>query len=170
MLMEINGDRSIWENVKKALGDSIAFNNLGQRAINYLYDDVKLIQNSTNGDFTGKYKGDDAPIATVLNSAYRTFVKKDSSSGSGNSATSLIADLGQYFKNSAWKIETDKNGTKTGWAPNKVSLQGAIIYAIFVIQSLMFFFAYLKRFLYIIILSIMAPLIVIYDFFAKSLA
>lgn len=75
----------------------------------------------------------------------------------------IIAGLGEFFKESAWTYGEDS------WTNNVLTLQGAILYAIFVFQSLFFFVAYLRRFFYIVILALLAPIIIIFDFFAKSL-
>ncbi|MDD3303674.1 MAG: hypothetical protein PHP54_02015 [Clostridia bacterium] len=79
----------------------------------------------------------------------------------------LISNLGQYFKEAAWTYETNEEGEAKGWTPSKVTLTGAILYGMFIIQSLMFFFAYIKRFFYVVILAMLAPIIVIYDFLGK---
>lgn len=86
---------------------------------------------------------------------------------SRNNPKTLISSMGQYFKDAAWSYETDDNGNIKGWYANKLTLQGAILYAIFVVQSIMFFFAYIKRFFYVVILALLAPVIVIYDFLGK---
>ena len=72
----------------------------------------------------------------------------------------IIATLGAWFKKQAW-------GTK--WIFKYVTFQGAILYAIFVTQSILFFFAYIKRFFYVIILAVLAPLVIIYDFLGKNM-
>ena len=58
----------------------------------------------------------------------------------------------------------------SGWKFERITFQGAILYAIFITQSILFFFAYIKRFFYIVVLSIMAPLVVIYDFMVKTVS
>lgn len=81
----------------------------------------------------------------------------------------IISDMGTYFRESAWTFSTDSSGKVSSWRPDKVTLGGATLYAIFIIQSLMYFIQYIKRFFYIIILSLMGPIIVIYDFVTKSI-
>lgn len=46
----------------------------------------------------------------------------------------------------------------------------AILYAVFIVQSLMFLWAYLKRFFYVLILALIAPFVVVYDFLVKSVS
>ena len=88
---------------------------------------------------------------------------------SQNSGVDIIAGLGNYFKEAAYTVETDELGNAKSWKRNKVSLIGAILYAIFVFQSIFYFLAYLKRFFFIVVLVIMAPIIVLLDFFRKAI-
>ncbi len=82
----------------------------------------------------------------------------------------LISNMGEFFKRSAWTYETNEDGEITGWVASQVTLQGAILYAMFIVQSIMFFFAYLKRFFYVVILAMLAPVIVVYDFLGKVMS
>ncbi|MCX8074429.1 MAG: hypothetical protein N2749_02440 [Clostridia bacterium] len=75
-----------------------------------------------------------------------------------------IATLADYFRKSALVA---KEGAIVA---TKNSVENSIMYTIFVAQSLLFFFAYVKRLFYIIILAIMAPIMVVYDFINKSVA
>lgn len=81
----------------------------------------------------------------------------------------IISQMGQYFKENAWTYETDDEGNFEGWDNNELTLQGALLYAIFVFQSILFFVAYIKRFFFVVILAILAPVIVIYDFLGKAI-
>lgn len=85
-------------------------------------------------------------------------------SGTENSQVSLIANLANYFKEAAWTTE------EGGWKADKVVIQNALMYAILVVQSFIFLIAYIKRLFYVIILAVMAPLVVVYDFFNKSIS
>lgn len=77
--------------------------------------------------------------------------------------------MGEYFKQAAWTYEKDEEGVMTGWSPSQLSLQGALMYAIFIVQSMLYFFAYIKRFFFVTILALLAPAIVIYDFLGKAI-
>ena len=92
--------------------------------------------------------------------AYKYYVKKEGS-GSGKS---LIANLAQYFKNAAWTFGSNS------WKTDKVVIQNAIMYAILVVQSFIFLIAYVKRLFYVIMLAMMAPAVVVYDFFNKTIS
>lgn len=80
-------------------------------------------------------------------------------------SSDLISELGEYFKNSSWYIDT-ANGD---WSPTSINVVSAICYGIFVIQSLLFVFAYFKRFFYVVILSMLGPIVVVYDYVLKSI-
>ncbi len=82
--------------------------------------------------------------------------------GQGGSQKSLAANLAQYFKEAAWEVETGS------WKASKIVIQNAILYAILVVQSFMFLLSYIKRVFFVIILALLAPAVVVYDFFNKS--
>ncbi len=75
--------------------------------------------------------------------------------------TNVISALGKAFKKMAWQFE------EGSWIATRVSISGALLYALLVAQSLIFFISYAKRLFYIIILILMAPIVVVYDFFTK---
>lgn len=100
------------------------------------------------------------------------------SAAQGGSAktTDIIANLGQFFKQSAYTYTTEettdstgnKKETIVGWRATKISVTGALLYAIFIFQSCMYFIMYVKRLFYVMMLSMFGPIVVIYDFFMKS--
>lgn len=75
-----------------------------------------------------------------------------------NTDSKTISDLGQYFKTEALKE----------W--NTDSFIASIVYAVFVVQSLMFFYAYVKRLFFVVILAAISPFVVIYDFLKKAIS
>ena len=75
--------------------------------------------------------------------------------------TNVISTLAQVFKKMAWST------TATSWVRSRVTIEGALLYSILVGQSLVFFISYVKRLFYVIILILMAPIVVVYDFFNK---
>lgn len=91
-------------------------------------------------------------------------------SDAGDVRVNIIGNLAEALKESAYLYRTDKQGNVTGWKPSTVSISGALLYAIFIAQSLLYFLSYLKRFFYIIVLAIMAPAIVLFDFLGKAIA
>ncbi len=80
-------------------------------------------------------------------------------------ANEFFSELGQYFKETSFYVDLESGD----WAPDTVNVISAIIYSIFVIQSLLFFIAYIKRFFYVIILSMLGPAVVVFDFLAKAI-
>lgn len=77
---------------------------------------------------------------------------------------SIITSLATYFKDAVWGYEVNSNGDLIGWRQNNFTVSGAIIYCIFLVQSLIFFIAYIKRFFYVTILAMFAPVVVLYNF------
>lgn len=75
---------------------------------------------------------------------------------SSTSDAKSVANLGEFFKENAFGE----------W--NTESFIAAILYAVFVVQSLMFFYAYVKRLFYVVILAVIGPFVVIYDFLRKA--
>lgn len=71
----------------------------------------------------------------------------------------VVSNMGSYFK--------DKADADSIWNAKDAKPVPGILYTMLVIQSLMFLFAYLKRFFYVVILSVIGPFVVIYDFLTK---
>lgn len=100
----------------------------------------------------------------VYAKAYYKFVYDgDDKVVKGNSE--MITELGAYFKDRAKYIDVEKGD----WAPTTTSIPFGLLYAILVIQSLMLFFAYIKRLLYIVILSVIGPIVIVFDYLSKAI-
>lgn len=119
------------------------------------------------------------PYFNKLRSLYNSYSRTESdpeyvSPNISDEPIAIISSLGKYFKESVWgyESETDEenNVVVKGWTPSNFTISGAIIYAIFILQSIMFLFAYIKRFFYVTILAMFAPVVVIYDFMVKSIS
>ena len=78
-----------------------------------------------------------------------------------NGQADAFTSMGQKFKDTA--VPEGVNIFNL----DKVNVTEAFLYTILVIQSLMFLFAYMKRFFYVVILGVIAPFVVIYDFLTK---
>ena len=78
-------------------------------------------------------------------------------------ANQLISGLVEYFKSMSWYVDLDGGG----WAPDYINPTAAVLYTVLIIQSFILFIAYLKRFFYVIILALISPFVVVYDFAAK---
>ncbi len=146
-----------------------------QPFINVLYDSKELASLSVEQDQNVAFKkieeyinndenrSEKEKIISILKQVWQT--KKDT--GSGN-IMKVFTNMGEFFKSSAWTYYDDDKEV-IGWKPNKISIIGSILYAMFIAQSIMFFFAYMKRFFYITMLALFAPLVIIYDFLVKSI-
>lgn len=86
------------------------------------------------------------------------------------SAKDMIASLAYFFKRSAFVYDTTDDGEVTGWRASKISVVGALLYGIFIVQSLLYLFTYVRRLFYVIMLAMFGPIVVIYDFFAKTVS
>ena len=75
--------------------------------------------------------------------------------------TSSITLMGEYFKNESIDLKNLFNVNTFTYA---------VLYAVFVFQSIMFFWSYFKRFFYVLILALISPFVVIYDFLTKSVS
>lgn len=94
----------------------------------------------------------------VENSDTLSYLNKDSANVSNTSSLTLI---GEYFKDQSLDMK-DNFGVN--------SFTFALLYAVFIVQSLMIFWSYLKRFFYILILALISPFVVIYDFLVNSIS
>lgn len=118
-----------------------------------------------------------ADLATILSAVGKTsywselnelVTLKNLSLGSDAGGKVLISDLATYFKYNSWTYSlewTDAAKVKKGDA----IVQNALMYAILVVQSMILFIAYTKRLFFVIILALMAPVMVVFDFFNKSI-
>ena len=75
----------------------------------------------------------------------------------GENVGTIISNLGAEFRNQAYEITQDNK--------NDGVVIAVYLYAIMLIQSIMLLITYIKRVFYILILSVIAPVVVIYDFF-----
>ena len=80
-------------------------------------------------------------------------------------AKDMISEMGTYFKQNAKYVDLEAGD----WAPTSTSIPFGLLYAIFIVQSLMFFVSYIKRLFYIVILSVFGPIVVVFDYMVKSI-
>lgn len=121
---------------------------------------------------TGKKNAHNAYVKHVLPETmvtYKSYIDAYNIESMKVSTQDFISQMGQFFKDSAWTYETDEQGHIEGWSATELSLQGALLYSIFVIQSMLYFVAYIKRFFFVVILALLAPIIVLYDFLGKAI-
>lgn len=84
----------------------------------------------------------------------------------------VLSSMGVYFKSRAYYANmVGKSGSiaaSESKTTKKYNVVACVLYAIFVVQSIMYLISYFKRFFYIIILSMIAPLVIVYDFLTKA--
>lgn len=102
--------------------------------------------------------------------ASQIVLNMNNSTTTAATSDSPLVSMGENFKNSAIPDEFKESGF-FGKLNNldKINVTEAILYTVLVIQSLMFLFAYLKRFFYVVILGVISPFVVVYDFLTKVL-
>lgn len=100
----------------------------------------------------------------VYAKAYYKFVY-DGSDKQVKGNSEIITEMGSYFKDRAKYIDVDAGE----WAPSSTSIPFGILYAILIIQSMMLFIAYIKRLFYIVILSVMGPIVIVFDYLSKAI-
>lgn len=123
---------------------------------------------ATNG--TSPYDNDlSNRLADVIVKVNRNMGKSNSSGyDEGEHDSSLnnnkmpITMMAEYFRKNAYMPKNDKSLVATD-----VYLPNCIMYLIFVIQSLLYFFSYMKRLFYVIVLALLGPVIIVFDFFNK---
>lgn len=97
-------------------------------------------------------------------------IKAASATSGGNSSSGnakrILADLATYFRYNSYTKER-RTTNVTALKDGNAQIQNMIMYAILVAQSLILFIAYIKRLFYVIILAMMAPVVVVFDFFQK---
>lgn len=101
------------------------------------------------------YDADTYALYTTYCNIFEQYVLKQ------KSETSVLYNLGTYFKETAFETSA------TGWKASKAVIQNAIMYVLLVSYSLVFFISYTKRLFYVIMLILMAPIVVVFDFFMK---
>ncbi len=110
---------------------------------------------STNADVANKMKEED--LANFLFNTWKKLKdleyadKKDAELNNKQA----LSSMGVLFKKYAYNEDNKEN---------KYNIIACILYTMFIIQSVMYFIAYMKRFFYILILALFAPLVIVFDF------
>ncbi len=107
-------------------------------------------------------------LVEVASTIVTNLVKEEGGSeGSSNTPTS-ISGMGTYFYDTA----IDQGGTTKLilWDIPAAAPIPTVLYLLFIGQSLVFLIAYFKRFFYVVILAVIGPFVVIYDFLKKAIS
>lgn len=86
-------------------------------------------------------------------------------SSAASTSPNSLSGMGEYF----YKTAINEGGTTKLilWDIPAAAPIPTVLYCCFIYQSLVFLVAYFKRFFYVVILSVIGPFVVIYDFFRK---
>ena len=178
-LVDINGSKnrnwleSIGHELSDAWNDFWSSENNEEKALYTFFSDVNRIRTSyldeveaADGDISQLISNlDENNEEDQLKILYYS-VAQNVYTGGNVVSSAIIKELGEYFNHAAWYTDVAAGD----WAPTSVSITAAILYTMFVFQSISFFIAYLKRFFMVVILSVLAPFVVIYDFLGKSVS
>ncbi len=80
------------------------------------------------------------------------------------SQPNIVQSMGDYFKRNIYYVDIEKGN----WSPNTFDGIMCILYCVFVVQSFMFLFSYVKRLFYVVVLGMMGPATVVFDYIKKS--
>lgn len=119
-----------------------------------IYEKIPVNKRVTSGK-EQNYDSEMVALYTTYCNTVEQYVLKQ------KSKTNIIYNLATYFKETAFEV------SETGWKANKAVVQNAIMYVLLVAYSVVFFISYTKRLFYVIVLILMAPIVVVFDFFLK---
>lgn len=119
-----------------------------------IYEKIPVNERVTSGK-EQNYDSEMVALYTTYCNIVEQYVLKQ------KSKVNIIYNLATYFKETAFEV------SETGWKANKAVIQNAIMYVLLVAYSLVFFISYTKRVFYVVILMLMAPIVVVFDFFLK---
>lgn len=164
-----SGDWSTdWATASKVSGDDILISWDSKGSFYWLSRGSSVLGNYKTG-YT--YDESDFYWTSVLDDLITLKGASNTSSGTyvGGTAvkTRLISDLATYFRYNSYSKElrsTNVTGVKNG---DNIQIQNMIMYAILVAQSLILFVSYVKRLFYVILLAMIGPVVVVFDFFQK---
>lgn len=121
-----------------------------------MFEDVNNIKNSeTIEELEACYSAND------VNSSWFSYVRDCYENFKGYSSgkfPNVISSLGEFFRDQA-------KDTSTG----DLNYIAIILYAVLLVQSIMLLISYIKRVFYVTLLALLAPIVIIYDFFMNAI-
>ncbi len=105
-----------------------------------------------------------AHIKTLYCKAYYRYIYEGEDKEIIEGNTSPVQNLGEYFKRNIYYTDVESGQ----WSPSTFDAITCILYCVFVLQSFMFLFSYIKRLLYVVILALLGPVTVLFDYVKKS--
>lgn len=134
------------------------------------WNSAASISNTIN-DLTAKENAqtDDTQIAkyhiqVLFVKAYYRYVYEGEDKEELQEEASMVQSLGEYFKRNIYYTDVSKGD----WSPKTFNAIMCILYCVFVVQSFMFLFSYIKRFFFVVILALLGPATIVYDYLKKS--
>lgn len=121
-----------------------------------------LVETLYSDTATDKEKNTARIIKLYYDAYYRYIYEGEDKTNT--SIKSVVSGLGNYFLRQSYYTDVDKGD----WSPTTFSVIPSILYCIFIVQSFFFLYAYIKRMFYVIILALMGPIVVVYDYVMKS--
>lgn len=121
-----------------------------------------LVETLYSDTATDKEKNTARIIKLYYDAYYRYIYEGDDKSDA--SIKNIVSGLGEYFLRQSYYTDVDKGD----WSPTTFSVIPSILYCIFVVQSFFFLYSYIKRMFYVIILALIGPIVVVYDYVMKS--
>lgn len=154
---------------KDAFIDALAprFSIIAEHRVHNHWDEWGGAVEKSADEVKNKAKKDSSYFAKMEDFMYYVMLVQEYDANKGNDkeikniAGSPVSLIASYFKNSAFNLRDNTI------ISSDANVTFCFLYTIFVFQSLLYFFAYVKRFFYIIILSIMAPIVIVYNFVSK---
>lgn len=139
--------------------DGVSIKDTSTVAWRYAIDIWNVVNASSEENLKSRYSGETGrTFYKKIKEAYTLFIAKDFSS-----MPDIVSVMGEQFKDLS---QVDENGSLMQNGSREPV--ATILYAILVVQSLMLLITYLKRVFYVAILSLLGPIVVIYDFFLNS--
>ena len=122
----------------------------------------EAITNSNNSDNEDTALG--YHMQSLYCQAYYRYVYSGDDKKERDENTSPIRNLGEYFRRNVYYVDTEDGD----WSSTSFDVINCLLYCIFVLQSCMFLFSYIKRLLYVVVLSLLGPATVVFDYMKKS--
>ena len=132
-------------------------------AINVIADAEKLLEAKKQAAAADDNKGYEEGLNYLQNNVDKDRLEAVKAvyrrSATGEESTMVIATLGNYFKDISQNILKSE----------EVNYMAVILYCMLLVQSLMMLISYIKRVFYVTLLALLAPIVIIYDFFMTAI-
>lgn len=134
---------------------------------------IKLGTARTIGMIVGHFSNDESPAiknengVEVINGYLNAVLDVWANNNSVGAQRDLFTNLGKFFKNLAYGPYYNAKEEIEGFTSAQFNVIPALLYVIFVVQSIMYLISYVRRLFYIVILALFSPLVIVFDFVTK---